>query len=59
MQSLINFFGLRRFNYIDVFGLFLCVGLLEAQSYVLAIVSLIVVMIFSIAVERRTEVKRG
>lgn len=55
MQSLVNFFGRRRFNYIDLIGIFLFVNLWEARQYVVAIAFFVAFILVSFTVENRAE----
>lgn len=53
MRSLINFFGRRQFNLLDVVGLLLFSELWGEKEYVLAVALMVVVLLASVAIERR------
>jgi len=55
MRFLINFFGRRRFNYIDLFAIFLFTGLWEAGQYIAAIAAFFALFLVSFTVENRVE----
>ena len=55
MQLLINLLGIRRFNYIDLFAIFLLTGLWEAGQYIAGIAAFFVLFLVSVTVESRVK----
>lgn len=55
MRFFINFFGRRRFNYIDLLAIFLFTGLWEAGQYIAAIAAFFALFLVSFTVESRME----
>ena len=55
MQTLINLFGRRRFNYIDVCGVSLSIGLWNGRAYIAAIVTFFLLFLASATLEHFAE----
>ena len=55
MRFFINFFGRRRFNYIDLFAIFLFIGLWEAGQYIAGIAAFFALFLVSVTVENRVK----
>ena len=53
MQSLVNFLGRRRFNYIDTIGIFAFAELWGANHLVLALLAFFLIFLVSVTVEGR------
>lgn len=55
MQFLLNFFGKRRFNYIDTFSFFLFAWLWGEGQYLAANVAFVALLLVSFMVESHAE----
>jgi hypothetical protein len=55
MQAIINFFGRRRFNYVDLFALFLFWGLWDAGHYFVGVIALVALTLVSFTIEQRCD----
>lgn len=55
MQTFLNFFGLRRFNYVDVIALVLFTELWSAGHMIIAIATIVPLALVSVTIERRIE----